>query len=96
MIAHYNVISNMMQIRWHEDRGRKEIGVETQRLLGLLPISHIYGLVVVALTSMYRGDGVIVLPKFDLQILLETIQRFKINFMHLVCSLVLRMKRSLY
>ncbi len=84
MIAHRNVIANIMQVRWHEEPGRRAKGVETQIQLGLLPFSHIYGLVVVAQVGTYRGDGVIVLPKFELKTLLETIQRFKINFMHIV------------
>ncbi|KAI1379725.1 acetyl-CoA synthetase-like protein [Hypoxylon crocopeplum] len=94
MIAHRNVIANMMQIRWHEDPGRRAKGVETQAQLGLLPFSHIYGLVVVAQGSTYRGDAVIVLPRFELKTLLETIQRFKINFMHIVPPIVIQMLRN--
>ncbi|KAK6952084.1 hypothetical protein Daesc_006613 [Daldinia eschscholtzii] len=95
MVAHRNVIANMMQIRWHEDPGRRAKGVETQVQLGLLPLSHIYGLVVVAQAGTYRGDAVIILPKFELKILLETIQRYKINFMHIVPPIVIQMLRNL-
>lgn len=84
MVAHRNVISNIMQIRCHEEPGRKAKGVETHVQIGLLPFSHIYGLVVVAHAGTYRGDGVIVLPKFELTTFLESIQRFKINFLHIV------------
>ncbi|KAI2605084.1 acetyl-CoA synthetase-like protein [Hypoxylon fragiforme] len=94
MIAHRNVIANIMQVRWHEEPGRRAKGVETQIQLGLLPFSHIYGLVVVAQVGTYRGDGVIVLPKFELKTLLETIQRFKINFMHIVPPIVIQMLRN--
>ncbi|KAI1466557.1 acetyl-CoA synthetase-like protein [Daldinia caldariorum] len=95
MIAHRNVIANMMQIRWHEDPGRRAKGVETQVQLGLLPLSHIYGLVVVSQGGTYRGDAVIVLPKFELKTLLEIIQRYKINFMHIVPPIVIQMLRNL-
>lgn len=54
--------------------------------MGLLPMSHIYGLVVVAHGHVYRGDGVIVLPKFEFATFLESIQRFKINSLYLVHS----------
>ena len=47
-------------------------------------MSHIYGLVVVAHGHVYRGDGVIVLPKFEFATFLESIQRFKINSLYLV------------
>jgi long-subunit acyl-CoA synthetase (AMP-forming) len=84
MIAHINVIANMMQIRWHDSVGRKAKGGPIQITLGLLPLSHIYGLVVIALSSVYNGDGVIILPKYEIKSLLETIQKFKINFLYLV------------
>jgi len=84
MIAHRNIIANIMQIRWHEDVGRTQKGVETQTIIGLLPFSHIYALVVVTNAGIYRGDGVIVLPRFELKTFLESIQRFKINFLHIV------------
>ncbi|KAI2637667.1 acetyl-CoA synthetase-like protein [Hypomontagnella submonticulosa] len=94
MIAHRNVIANMMQVRWHEDPGRRAKGVETQVQLGLLPLSHIYGLVVCAQAGTYRGDSVIVLPRFELKSLLETIQRFKVNFMHIVPPIVIQLLRN--
>ncbi|KAJ8131113.1 hypothetical protein O1611_g2513 [Lasiodiplodia mahajangana] len=83
MIAHRNVIANIMQIRWHEDAGRRQKSIETQTQIGLLPLSHIYGLVVIASTGPYRGDSTIILPRFELRTLLQSIQRFKINYMHL-------------
>ncbi|KAI1454058.1 acetyl-CoA synthetase-like protein [Annulohypoxylon moriforme] len=94
MIAHRNVIANVMQIRWHDDPGRRMKGVETQVQLGLLPFSHIYGLVVIAQAGTYRGDEVIVLPKFELKALLEVIQKFKVQFMHIVPPIVIQMLRN--
>lgn len=84
MISHLNVIANIMQIRWHDSVGREVQGVETQITLGLLPLSHIYGLVVIALASIYKGDGVIILPRYEFKSLLETIQKYKINYLYLV------------
>lgn len=73
-----------MQYRWHDSYGRKKFGVETQTGLGLLPFSHIYGLAVVAHGSFYRGDEVIVLPKFEMTSFLSAIEKFKINQLFLV------------
>ncbi|KAI1296464.1 hypothetical protein F5Y03DRAFT_294290 [Xylaria venustula] len=94
MISHRNVIANIMQIRWHEETGRRQHGVETQTNIGLLPMSHIYALIVVANSSVYRGDGVVVLPRFDLKTLLEGIQQFKINYMHLVPPIIIQLLRN--
>ena len=59
----------------------------TEYALGLLPMSHIYGLVVICHASVYRGDGVIVLPKFEFAHTLQAIQDYKINTLFLVSDL---------
>ena len=84
MISHRNVIANTMQYCLYEDVARRKMGVETQVELGLLPFSHIYGLVVVAHAGTWRGDEVIVLPKFELTSYLQAIERFKINQLFVV------------
>jgi acyl-CoA synthetase (AMP-forming)/AMP-acid ligase II len=83
-ISHRNVIANTMQYCIFEDVSRRMDGIETQVELGLLPFSHIYGLVVVAHSATWRGDEVIVLPKFDLTDYLQAIERFKINHILIV------------
>lgn len=47
-------------------------------------MSHIYGLVVICHGSAYRGDSVVVLPKFEFTSTLEAIQKYKINTLYLV------------
>ncbi|KAI1324452.1 acetyl-CoA synthetase-like protein [Xylariaceae sp. FL0255] len=94
MVSHRNIIANMMQIRWHEQPGRQARGIETQAQIGLLPLSHIYGLVVIANTGMYRGDGTIVMPRFDLKVMLGCIQKYKISFMHLVPPIIIQLLRN--
>ncbi|KAK3336034.1 hypothetical protein B0T19DRAFT_26425 [Cercophora scortea] len=90
-ISHKNVIANTMQYYVYNSVARKKFGVVTQVNLGLLPFSHIYGLVVVAHAGTFRGDEVIVLPKFDLLEYLQAIERFKINQLYLVPPIVVRM-----
>ena len=85
MISHRNVISNVLQIGTMESPTRSNRpGYGTEVCLGLLPLSHIYGLVVIAQASTYRGDGVIMLPKFDLASFLNAIQTYKIETLYLV------------
>lgn len=84
MVSHRNVIANIMQTCAHESVGREQFGVKTQVGLGLLPFSHIYGLVFITHIAQYRGDEIIVLPKFQLESFLEVIQRFKIQQLFLV------------
>ncbi|KAL8706179.1 MAG: hypothetical protein Q9201_000757 [Fulgogasparrea decipioides] len=100
MVSHRNVIANTLQICTYESRGRanlKKPGEErspTQVALGLLPQSHIYGLVVICHASIYRGDQVINLPKFELYSYLNAIQRFKINELFLVPPIIVIMVKN--
>lgn len=84
MISHRNVITNIMQINILEAHGRRNRAIKTEVGLALLPLSHIYGLVVIAQASTYRGDEAIVLPKFELQSYLNAIQTYKIETLYLV------------
>jgi acyl-CoA synthetase (AMP-forming)/AMP-acid ligase II len=90
MISHRNVIANILQYTAYESVGRKERGVEIQVELGLVPMSHIYGLVVVAHGATWRGDEVIVLPKFELELYLAAIERFKIEHLIIVSAKLIR------
>jgi acyl-CoA synthetase (AMP-forming)/AMP-acid ligase II len=94
MISHHNVISNVVQIKTFEQpmRDARPPEKKTEVALALLPLSHIYGLVVIAQASSYRGDACIILPKFELQSYLNAIQTHKIQTLYLVCYLLLSMK----
>lgn len=99
MISHRNVIANTMQFSAHgepdRERMRKEKGVDdyTENALGLLPMSHIYGLVVVAHTGTYRGDGVVVLPRYDFTLLLKTIEKYKLAMLYLVPPMIIHLTK---
>ena len=47
-------------------------------------MSHIYSLVVICHLSMYRGDRVVTLPKFEIASYLNAVQKFKISTLYLV------------
>lgn len=93
MISHRNVIANTLQIQAFEKSHREAKqpkdgqSVYSEVGLGLLPQSHIYALVVICHAGAYRGDQIIVLPKFELKSYLASIQNFKITTLFLVCFL---------
>lgn len=90
MISHRNVLSNVLQIAAFESPYRKHLTKQlggpayTDVGLGLLPMSHIYALVVICHAAAYRGDGTITLPKFEMGTYLTAIQNYKINTLFLV------------
>jgi acyl-CoA synthetase (AMP-forming)/AMP-acid ligase II len=82
MVSHVNVIAHMLMVAAFEGPTRSPD--QRDVILGLLPQSHIYGLVVISHDGVYRGDSIIVMPKFELNTLLASIQRFKINVLIMV------------
>lgn len=85
MLSHKNVISQVLQVCTFESQSRG--GLKHHVSLGLLPQSHIYGLTVICHASAYRGDEVIVLPRFTLATCLSAVQRYGITSMFLVSIL---------
>ena len=89
-----------MQISTYESVYRSELkpagsqSEYTDVVLGLLPQSHIYALVVICHASVYRGDGVIVLPRFEMGQYLNALQEFKINTLFVVPPIIINMVKN--
>ncbi|KAE8153544.1 hypothetical protein BDV25DRAFT_127200 [Aspergillus avenaceus] len=100
MISHRNVIANVLQIKAFEKDYRGSLPAPenysrySEVSLGLLPQSHIYALVVMCHAGPYRGDQIIVLPKFELKTYLAAIQNFKIHSLFLVPPIIITMLRN--
>ncbi|KAH7395527.1 4-coumarate-CoA ligase, variant, partial [Cadophora sp. MPI-SDFR-AT-0126] len=95
-ISHYNIIANVLQRATYEAPWRKKHNNGAPEVvIGFLPFSHIYGLVLICHTSTYRGDQVLVLPKFDLTQFLRSIERFKIQELFVVPPVVVQMTNNL-
>jgi acyl-CoA synthetase (AMP-forming)/AMP-acid ligase II len=95
IISHRNVIANTIQVCISEREPRLKLDPNyTQAVLALLPFSHIYGLVIIAHCSTFRGDAAVVLPKFDLQNYLKSISRFRINSLLVVPPIIIAMVKN--
>src|ERR1700761_5352942 len=99
MISHRNVIANTLQICVFDKLSRDQLkppGADTylENALGLLPMSHIYGLVVICHASVFRGDGVVVLAKFEFKQYLQAVQDHKINTLYLVPPIIILMTKN--
>lgn len=90
MISHRNIIANVLQFSAFEKPSRllkrdpKTRLPFTDVVLGLLPQSHIYALVIICHLATYRGDQIVTLPKFEIQQFLRAIENFKIKLLYLV------------
>ena len=86
MLSHRNVVSNICQMEHDELFVLSRGGTS---LIGVLPFFHIYGMVVILFSSLRSGSHTIVLPKFEPELFLSSIQQYRINLAHLVPPLVL-------
>lgn len=81
MISHLNVINNILQIEAFE---RPQRGLGHQSKLGMMPQSHIYGLVVICHATVYVGDNVVTLPRYKFDWMLAAVEQHRIKTMFLV------------
>jgi acyl-CoA synthetase (AMP-forming)/AMP-acid ligase II len=77
-------------IHTFESITRAQDNIDTHVALGLLPFSHIYGLVVIAHIAQYRGDEIIVLQRFQLDQLLASIDKFGIEQLSVVPPIIVQ------
>lgn len=80
MLTHYGLISNVLQMATFErftDDGHGSTAT------GAVPFSHSYGLLVGHL-GVWRGDSLIVFPRFDMQLMLSSVAPYLIKRLYLV------------
>jgi long-chain acyl-CoA synthetase len=73
MLSHRNLVANTLQVRaWLGDLARRD---GSDVVLGVLPLFHIYALTTIMNFSIYGGGTMVLLPRFDVDDVLKTIQR---------------------
>ncbi|EER24333.1 AMP-binding enzyme, putative [Coccidioides posadasii C735 delta SOWgp] len=85
MLSHHNVIAQCMQLKAITPPvGRKTV-------MGALPLFHITGLVKFMNCPMFFNDELIMLPQFNMELMLQTIVEYQISELVLVPPLVIRL-----
>lgn len=85
MLSHYNVVANICQMQHPELAKWSTEDV----VLSLLPFFHIYGMVVILFNALQQGAMQVLLPKFEPESFLSTIQKYKVTIANLVPPLIL-------
>ena len=94
MISHYNVIANTIQHTLAEKPHRDKLGPARHVAMGVLPFSHIYALVPICHSSTYRGEQIVVLPKFELKPYLDAVARFHVSILYVVPPIIISMIKN--
>ncbi len=87
MLTHENLIANMVL------SCEMNVTNETDRLIGVLPFFHIYGMVLILNLAVYRGLTLVTMPRFDLEQFLQIVQDNKVTSLNLVPPLVLALAK---
>ncbi|KAJ4397010.1 hypothetical protein N0V93_001234 [Gnomoniopsis smithogilvyi] len=91
-LTHYNVVSNLLQNEQLDGSHLRPFGGpggRGDRMLGVLPFFHIYGLVNNAFMSVWAGWHLFVMSRFDLEKACQIIQDNKITFAYVPPPIVL-------
>lgn len=73
MLSHYNLVSNVQMCRHWMYKSE----VAKEKVLGVLPFFHVYGMTTVMNLSVMMANTIILLPKFEAKDVLKTIDKEK-------------------
>ncbi len=88
MLTHYNLVANMCQMEG------LQYFTENDTLICVLPLFHIYGLVVVLNMGLHQRATIITVPRFDLELFLRLVQEHGVTMAHLVPPIVLSLSKN--
>jgi acyl-CoA synthetase (AMP-forming)/AMP-acid ligase II len=88
MLTHHNLVANMRQMEG------LDYFTERDTLVCVLPLFHIYGLVVVLNMGLYQGTTIVMMSRFDLEQFLKIVQDYEVTLTHLVPPIVLALSKS--
>jgi acyl-CoA synthetase (AMP-forming)/AMP-acid ligase II len=88
MLTHHNLVANLRQMEG------LNYFFETDTLICVLPLFHIYGLGVVLNLGLYTGATIVTMPRFDLEGFLKALQDYEVSLAHIVPPIVLALSKS--
>lgn len=88
MLTHHNLVANICQMEG------LSYFFETDTLICVLPLFHIYGLVVVLNMGLYTGATIVTMPRFELETFLQAAQDYEVSLAHLVPPIVLSLSKN--
>ncbi|EMD36989.1 hypothetical protein CERSUDRAFT_114889 [Gelatoporia subvermispora B] len=94
LIPHYSLIANVIQLALCNKNNVKDTPPEKKRYLvgevgiSVLPLYHIYGLVLNLHFLLFTGVTLVMIPKFNFVEMLKSIQRYRIHHLSIVPPMV--------
>ena len=88
MLTHYNLVANICQMEAARFLSDDEV------LIGVLPLFHIYGLVVILNAGLAKGAAIVTLPRFELEGFLQAMQDYRVTMANVVPPIILALAKS--
>ncbi|KAI8646020.1 hypothetical protein BD408DRAFT_410991 [Parasitella parasitica] len=76
MLTHKNFVSQMIMVT---DFEQTEANQKDDVIIGFLPFFHIFGLTTLVLRAFYSNTPVVVVPKYDLELVCQLIEKYKVT-----------------
>jgi acyl-CoA synthetase (AMP-forming)/AMP-acid ligase II len=87
MLTHSNLVANLKQMEAIHGMS------EADRVIGVLPFFHIYGMTVIMNLAISKGATVVTMPRFDLEQFLQIMQDQSITRAYLVPPIILALAK---
>ncbi|CAL0334020.1 unnamed protein product [Lupinus luteus] len=90
VLTHGNYIAAALMIGMDEDMAAEEDNV----YLCVLPMFHVFGLAVITYSVLTRGNTLVSLGRFEFEVFLKTIEKYKVTNLWVVPPIVLAMAKQ--
>ncbi|MGB9179644.1 MAG: 4-coumarate--CoA ligase family protein, partial [Pyrinomonadaceae bacterium] len=87
MLTHHNLVANLLQCE------ALNFVSETDTLICVLPLFHIYGLMVIMSLGLYHGCTLVTMPRFELEKFLNNLQEHRVTMAHVVPPIILALSK---
>ncbi|CEP19440.1 hypothetical protein [Parasitella parasitica] len=76
MLTHRNFVSQMIMVT---DFEQTDANQKDDVIIGFLPFFHIFGLTTLVLRAFYSNTPVVIVPKYDLELVCQLIEKYKVT-----------------
>ncbi|KAH7690446.1 4-coumarate--CoA ligase protein [Dioscorea alata] len=90
ILTHRNFICTAMMASQDQDL----LGDPPNVFLCFLPLFHIFGLSVITYAQMSRGNSVVLMKRFEMEMVLKSIERFKVTHMYVVPPVMIALAKQ--
>nr|GMD20366.1 4-coumarate--CoA ligase-like 7 [Ipomoea batatas] len=90
ILTHRNFIATSQMVAADQDAA----GEPLNTFLCFLPLFHVFGLSIILYSQLVRGNSVVLMGKFDLEMILKTVDKYRVTHMWVVPPIILALAKN--